>query len=115
LVKQKSGHLVALTSVAGLRGGLDSPAYNASKAYQINYLQALQIKADRLQIPIFVTDVRPGYIDSNPDKIRSPWVIELEDAIQHIFIAIKKKKKIVYISKRWRCIGFILRIMTIFR
>ena len=35
--KQKTGHLVAITSVAGLLGDGDAPAYNASKAFQINY------------------------------------------------------------------------------
>jgi short-subunit dehydrogenase len=31
--KQESGHLVGITSVAGIRGNRVAPAYNASKAY----------------------------------------------------------------------------------
>ena len=36
------GHLVVITSVGGLRGGGAAPAYNASKAYQINYAEGLR-------------------------------------------------------------------------
>ena len=40
--KQQRGHLVAITSVAGIRGGRHAPAYNASKAFQINYLEGIR-------------------------------------------------------------------------
>lgn len=36
------GHLAVLTSVGGLRGSGAAPAYNASKAYQINYAEGLR-------------------------------------------------------------------------
>lgn len=45
--KQESGHLVGITSVAGIRGNRVAPAYNASKAYQINYLEGFRQKANK--------------------------------------------------------------------
>ena len=39
---QGHGHLVAITSVGGLRGEPMAPAYSATKAYQINYMEALR-------------------------------------------------------------------------
>ena len=39
--KQKSGHLVAITSIGGLRGSRQAPAYNATKAYKIEVLSFL--------------------------------------------------------------------------
>ena len=40
--KQTFGHLVAISSIAGLRGSRQAPAYNATKAFQINYLEGLR-------------------------------------------------------------------------
>ena len=45
--QQGHGHLAAITSVGGLRGEPSAPAYSASKAYQINYMEALRKKAFR--------------------------------------------------------------------
>lgn len=45
---QKKGHLVAISSVGGLRGSGIAPAYNATKAFQINYLEGLRQKAKKL-------------------------------------------------------------------
>jgi short-subunit dehydrogenase len=65
---QKSGHLVAISSVGGLRGSRIAPAYNASKSYQINYLEGLRQKATKLNQKFFVTDVRPGFVDTEMAK-----------------------------------------------
>lgn len=107
---EKAGHLVAISSVGGLRGSRQGPAYNATKAYQINYLEALRQKATKLKYPIFVTDIRPGFIDTAMAKGEGQfWVATVEKATQQIFDAIRKKKKIAYITKRWRIIGEILK------
>ena len=50
------GHLVVITSVGGLRGGGAAPAYNASKAYQINYAEGLRQRAAKSGLPLPVTD-----------------------------------------------------------
>lgn len=107
---QKSGHLVAISSVGGLRGNRQAPAYNATKAYQINYLEGLRQKATKLKYPIFVTDIRPGFIDTAMAKGEGQfWVATVEKATRQIFDAIKNKKKIAYITKRWRIIGSIFK------
>ena len=66
--KQHHGHLVAITSIAGIRGSRQAPAYNASKAFQINYLEGLRQKVTKLKLPIFITDVRPGFVDTEMAK-----------------------------------------------
>jgi short-subunit dehydrogenase len=107
---QKAGHLVAITSVGGLRGSRIAPAYNSSKAYQINYLEGLRQKAQKLKKPIFVTDIRPGFVDTAMAKGEGQfWVASVEKATSQIYNAIKRKKKIAYITKRWRFIGIILK------
>ena len=108
--KQNHGHLVAISSIAGLRGGRQAPAYNATKAYQINYLEALRQKANNLKIPITITDIRPGFVDTAMAKGEGKfWVAPVGKATQQIFDAIQQKKKIAYVTKRWHFIAIILK------
>jgi short-subunit dehydrogenase len=108
--KQKFGHLVAISSIGGLRGSRQSPAYNATKAYQINYLEGLRQKATRLKISIFVTDIRPGFVNTEMAKGDGLfWVMPVEKAVRQIYKAIKNKRKVAYITKRWGLIASILK------
>lgn len=109
---QQKGHLVAISSVAGLRGNSIAPAYNATKAFQINYLEGLRQKAAKLNSQIFVTDIRPGFVDTAMAKGEGQfWVASVDKAVDQILTAIKKKKKIVYVTKRWKLIGVILKMI----
>jgi len=108
--KQKSGHLAAISSVGGLRGNRQAPAYNATKAYQINYMEALRQKAARLKQPVFVTDIRPGLVDTEMAKGEGLfWVSPVDKAARQIVFAIKRKKKIAYVTKRWWFIAIIMK------
>jgi short-subunit dehydrogenase len=110
--KQKYGHLVAISSIAGLHGSGRAPSYNATKAYQINYLEGLRQKATKLKQRIIITDVRPGLVDTEMAKGESLfWVMPVEKTVRQIFKAIKKKRKIVYVTKRWRLIAKILKLI----
>jgi short-subunit dehydrogenase len=110
--EQQFGHLVAISSIAGIRGSRHAPAYNASKAYQINYLEALTQKAIKTKLPLYVTDVRPGFVDTAMAKGDGQfWVAGVNKASVQIINAIENKKKIVYISKRWKLIAILLKIM----
>ena len=61
-MQQGHGHLAAISSVAGIRGLAPAPAYSASKAYQIHYLEALRQRARISRKRVCVTDVRPGFV-----------------------------------------------------
>ena len=107
---QKSGHLVAISSVGGIRGSRIAPAYNASKAFQINYLEGLRQKSKKLNTEIYITDVRPGFVETGMAKGEGQfWVAKVEKATKQIFEGIKSKKEIIYVTKRWRLIGAILK------
>lgn len=109
---QKTGHLVVISSIAGLRGSRGAPAYNASKAYQINYLEGLRQKANKLKLPIVVTDLRPGFVDTAMAKGEGQfWVATVDKAVKQIVGAIERKAKVVYVTKRWRLIAFVLKMM----
>ena len=109
--KQQSGHLVVISSIGGIRGSRQAPSYNASKAYQINYTEGLRQKAAKLKTPIFITDIRPGLVDTKMAKGEVLfWVMPLEKAVNQMYNAIVRKKKVVYVTKRWRLIAMILKI-----
>jgi short-subunit dehydrogenase len=109
---QKHGHLVAITSVGGLRGSKHAPSYSATKAYQINYLEGLRQKATTLKFPIFVTDIRPGFVDTAMAKGEGQfWVMPVDKTVAQIFDAIKGKKKIAYVTKRWRLLAAVLKYL----
>lgn len=113
--RQKHGHLVAISSVGGLRGSRQAPAYNATKAYQINYLESLRQKASKLKTPIFITDIRPGLVDTAMAKGEGLfWVMPLNKATNQIFRAIKRKRKVAYVTKRWRIVAFISKHLPMF-
>lgn len=110
--KVGKGHLVAISSIAGIRGSRVAPAYNASKAYQINYLEGLRQKATKIKNPIYVTDIRPGFVDTDMAKGEGQfWVATKEKAARQIFEIIKKKKGIGYVTKRWWIIAKLLRLI----
>lgn len=107
---QGYGQLVAITSVAGIRGSRQAPAYSATKAYQINYLQGLRQKARKEQTGIVITDICPGFVDTPAAK--SPvrfWVAPVPKAAKQIYRGLRKRKKVVYITGRWRIVAWLYR------
>jgi len=62
--QQGHGHLVAISSIAGLRGNSYAPSYSATKAYQINYLEGLRNKAGKMNLALTISDIRPGFVDT---------------------------------------------------
>ncbi len=110
--EQGYGHLVNISSIAGIRGNGIAPSYNATKAYQINYLEGLRINVKEYGSSITVTDVRPGFVDTAMAKGQGLfWVAPVQKAAEQIVEAIKQKKQVVYITKRWWLIGLLLRII----
>jgi len=111
--EQGFGHLVSISSIASLRGNRFSPSYFASKAFQVNYLESLYFKTKEIKGgKVLVTDIRPGFVDTRMalgDEIF--WMASLEKASKQIYKAIKRKKRRVYISKRWILIAWVLKIV----
>ena len=110
------GHFAAITSIASLRGNRYAPSYFASKAYQASYLQALRHKARQARRKIKITDIRPGFVDTDLIKGMSHiiWTQPLNKASLQIYNAIKRQKKVVYITKRWNVVAFIMKVLPKF-
>lgn len=107
-----SGHLVGISSIAALRGGRESPAYNASKAFESNYMEGLRQKAMNLRLPITITDVRPGFVDTAMAKGQTIfWAAPADRAARQIFNAVRRKRSVVYVTRRWRLIAWLIRMI----
>jgi short-subunit dehydrogenase len=110
--RQGCGYLVAITSAGGLRGEPMAPAYSATKAYQINYMEALRKKAFKNGGHIIVTDIRPGLADTAMAKGEGLfWVMPVEKVANQIITAIRKKKSKAYVTKRWHILAIINKIL----
>ncbi len=110
--QQGHGHLVAITSAGGLRGEPIAPAYSATKAYQINYMEALRKKAFKNGEHIIVTDIRPGLVYTAMAKGDGQfWVMPVDKVASQIIAAIRKKKSIAYVTKRWHILAIINKIL----
>jgi len=111
-MEKGSGHLVGISSIAALRGGRESPAYNASKAFDSNYLEGLQQKVRKSGLPITITDIKPGFVNTAMAKGDGIfWAAEPEKAARQIFRAIKRRKRHAYITRRWVLIAWLIKLL----
>lgn len=111
-IDRGAGHLVGITSIGGLTGNAIAPAYTASKAFASNYLAGLRQKATQLKLPITVTDVMPGFVDT--EMAKSPikfWVASPAVAAEQIARAIQRKASLVYVTRRWRLIAWLFKLL----
>ncbi|KGL58751.1 SDR family NAD(P)-dependent oxidoreductase [Polaribacter sp. Hel1_85] len=112
--KQQFGHLVGISSIASIRGNRSAPVYFASKAYQKAYLESLYIKTKSIKSKkVFITEIRPGFVDTvMADTLEDGvfWLVPLEKAVKQIYSAIKKKKRVAYVSKRWQLVAWVLKV-----
>ncbi len=111
-IDKGEGHIAGISSIGALRGSHEAPAYSASKAFVSNYLEGLRCKVTRVAPGITVTDIMPGFVDTEMAKGEGLfWVAPAEVAAKQICRAIKKKKDRVFITKRWRFIAVLMKCM----
>jgi short-subunit dehydrogenase len=113
--KQGHGQIAATSSIASVRGNSWAPAYSASKAFMSTYMEGLHAKARRMKLKIAVTDIQPGFVKTKMAKgDRKFWEAGVEKAARQIFTAIQKKKRKVYVTKRWIIVAWLLRHLPYF-
>lgn len=110
--KRKSGQLVGIASVAGIRGLPGSGAYSASKAALMNYLESMRI--EMLPFNIQVTTIAPGYIKTpmtNDNTYTMPFILEVDEAVKRFMKAIDRKRKFVIIPWQMNILGTLMRLL----
>ena len=110
-VKQGSGHIAAITSIAGTKGLGPAPSYSATKAMQNVYLQALEQQARSRGLDIVFTDVRPGFVDTAllAGDFHYPLMLRPEKVAQEIVCAINHRQHIRVIDWRYRILTAVWR------
>ena len=104
-----SGQIVGISSVAGDRGRVGNPAYNASKAALTTYLEALRNRLTRHGVHVLT--VKPGFMDTEMLKSspRTFWVVSPEKAADDIWRALRTRKQTIYTLGRWGLVMLIIR------
>jgi short-subunit dehydrogenase len=111
-MKRGFGHLVGISSIAALRGGRESPAYNASKAFESNYLEGLRQKVGKSGLPITITDIKPGFVNTAMAKGDGIfWAAEPDKAAKQIYNVIKRRKSSAYITRRWKLVAWLMKLL----
>lgn len=109
---RKSGHIVGLSSIAATRGSRGGMCYNATKAYVSNYLEGLRQKSYYDKANVTISDIKPGLVDTAMAKGEGLfWVAPVNIAAKQIMNAIHKKKENVIVTRRWRIINRLLKII----
>lgn len=102
------GHIIGISSIAGERGRVRSPVYNASKAALTTYLEALRNRLTRKGVHVLT--VKPGPVDTEMIKgvPGTLWVISPEQAASDISRALRARKQTLYTPARWWLIALVL-------
>ena len=106
------GRIVGVSSIARFRGSRQSVGYSASKAFVAVYLDGIRDLLKHRKTGITVTEACPGFVDTPLMKFPGAfWVATPAKAARQIVDATLAGAKIVYVTKRWRLIAWLLNMM----
>jgi len=106
---QKAGQIVGISSVAGERGRVGTPSYNASKAALTCYLESLRNRLTRRGVHVLT--VKPGYVltDMTAGRKNLYFAISAERAASDIIKAIHHHRQVIYIASIWWLVMWVVR------
>jgi len=105
----KAGQIVGISSVAGERGRVGTPAYNASKAALTCYLESLRNRLTRRGVHVLT--VKPGYVLTGMTAGRKNlyFAIPAERAAADIYKAIRRHNQVIYTASIWWLVMLVVR------
>jgi short-subunit dehydrogenase len=109
---QKKGCIVGISSVAGERGRQSNYIYGSAKAGFTAYLSGLRNKL--YDKGVHVVTVLPGFVHTKmTEHLNLPELLTVqpEDVARSIYIAVKKKKNIIYVKWFWKWIMCIIKLI----
>ncbi len=103
------GQIVGISSVAGDRGRVTNPAYNASKAGLTTYLEALRNRLTRRGVNVLT--VKPGMMKTQMlEGVKNPmFPVTPEQAADQIYSAMRARKQQIYVGWIWKWIMLVVR------
>jgi len=112
MIKQQSGRVVVVSSIAGFRGLPGRSGYSASKA-AIRFM-ANSWRSSFLNDGISFTTICPGFIDTdmtNKHKYKMPFLMNVDEFAKKMVNAIEKKKKTYVTPWQWRFVIPFIKIV----
>ncbi len=111
LLRQGTGQIVAIGSIAGYRGLPRAASYGAAKAALMNYIESLRI--DLAPKGISVTLAAPGFVITKATRKQriKPMAMELDRAVAVLASSILKKRR--YVAFPWPlvCLAYFMRLL----
>lgn len=105
------GQIVGVSSVAGDRGRIGNPAYNASKAGFTNYLEGLRNRLTRHGVNVLT--VKPGMVKTDmlklPGAPKPILAAEPEQVADLIWDAMRKRRQTLYVAGIWQWVMLVIR------
>jgi len=112
MIKQQSGRVVVVSSIAGFRGLPGRSGYSASKA-AVRFL-ANSWRSSFMNDGITFTTICPGFIDTdmtNKHKYKMPFLMNVDVFARKVVNVIEKKKKTYVAPWQWRFIIPLIKIV----
>jgi len=110
--QSRSGSLVGIASVAGLRGLPGAGAYSASKAAAINYLESLRIELSGSGVN--VTTLCPGYIKTPMTDVNThpmPFLMDVDVAARKMARLIAQKRRYAILPWPMALVGCLMKLL----
>ncbi|MSW63541.1 MAG: SDR family oxidoreductase [Actinobacteria bacterium] len=115
---QGHGHLVVISSVAGVRGmGGTRTAYATSKAADAVLAEGIRadLLASRATRGIRVTTIHPGFIETDINTgRRGPFTVDLDTGVDALVAAVDREPVRAYVPEwPWRAVAGLLRVLPL--
>ena len=111
--QQRSGTIVGIGSVAGVRGRKGQPVYCASKAALHTYLEGLRNRLGHKGVT--VVTIKPGPVQTPmTEGLKMPFMITADEAADGILRAIRRRAVCAYVPIIWWPIMTIIKMIPSF-
>lgn len=112
MLAQRSGVLVGIASVAGIRGLPGAGAYCASKSAVITYLESLRVELRGSGVE--VVTIAPGYVATDMtarNPYRMPFQLPADEAARRFIRAIDRRTRYTVIPWQMGLVARLLRLL----
>ena len=114
MLARRTGVVAGVASVAGYRGMAGSEAYGATKAAQINLLEALRLHVARRDV--HVTTICPGFVRTEMtagNRFRMPFIIEADAAGRAICDGLERDRTEIVFPARMAVLMKLARLVPV--
>jgi short-subunit dehydrogenase len=105
MIERKSGHIMAVSSVAGYRALPNAAAYGASKAALSYFLESMRMHVASKGVK--VTIINPGFVKTrltDKNSFEMPFLLTTEEAADAIYNGLVKGKDEIHFPKKFSLI-----------